>query len=130
MQLVKILEDLTSNQDEYNELYNTDHLFVIKGKDLDDHGLIDVINDIDHHEWFRKLRGMGFGPAKLHNIHNNKDWVHGYIIAVSNQNLTNFEKLAVLVGMKHGYTFSKIDIFQSKKEKVDTHFDSLFEVIQ
>lgn len=128
MQSFKKLEDLTSNQDEYNELYNTDHLFVIMGKTLDDNNLIDVISDIEHEEWYAKLRGPANGPAKLHNIENNKEWMHGYIIAVSNDNLTAFEKSIMLISMKYGYTFSKLDLFQTKKEIKENHFSSLFEV--
>ena len=73
MQAFKKLEDLTSNQDEYNELYNIDHLFVIMGKTLDDNNLIDVISDIEHQEWYAKLRGPAEGPAKLHNTKNNQE---------------------------------------------------------
>jgi len=40
MQTFKSLEEIVSNKEEYDQLYNTDHLFIIKGKDVDDNNLI------------------------------------------------------------------------------------------
>ena len=127
MQTFKSLEEIVSNKEEYDQLYNTDHLFIIKGKDVDDNNLIGVISNIEHHEWCIKLRGMAEGPAKLNNQENNYQYCHGYIISVSCNKLTKFEKLAMVLSMKHGYTFEKLDLFQTKKELKDNHFDSLFE---
>jgi|LauGreDrversion4_2_1035121.scaffolds.fasta_scaffold907455_1 hypothetical protein len=129
MQELKPIKDIVSSTDEYDELYNTDHLFILKGRSLDDNNLINVIGELEHYDWYNKLRGPADGPAKYHNIENNHEWLHGYIIAVSCDNLTTFEKSAILVGMKHGYTFEKLDVFQTKKELKDNHFSSLFEEV-
>ena len=127
MQTFKSLEEIVSNKEEYDYLYNTDHLFILKGKLLDDNSLINVIGELEYYDWYNKLRGPANGPAKYHNTKNNHEWLHGYVIAVSCNKLTKFEKSAILVGMKHGYTFEKLDLFQTKKELKDNHFDSLFE---
>jgi hypothetical protein len=127
MQTFKSLEEIVSNKEEYDHLYNTDHLFILKGKLLDDNSLINVIGELEYYDWYNKLRGPANGPAKYHNTKNNHEWLHGYVIAVSCNKLTKFEKSAILVGMKHGYTFEKLDLFQTKKELKDNHFDSLFE---
>jgi hypothetical protein len=126
MQELKPIKDIVSSTDEYDELYNTDHLFILKGRSLDDNNLINVIGELEHYDWYNKLRGPANGPAKYHNTKNNHEWLHGYVIAVSCNKLTKFEKSAILVGMKHGYTFEKLDLFQTKKDLKDNHFDSLF----
>lgn len=127
MQTFKTLQDITSNKEEYDTLYNTDHLFILKGKGLDDNALIDVVHSLEHTDWYHKLRGTYDGPATMQNNHNNREWMHGYVIAVTQDNLTAFEQSALLVGMKYGYTFEKLDIFQNKKELKENHFNSLFE---
>jgi hypothetical protein len=129
MQELKLIKDIVSSKDEYDHLYNTDHLFILKGKKLDDNNLIKIIYDLTDYEWCNKLRGPRDGPAKFRNINNDSEWLHGYIIAVSCNNLTNFEKSAIVVGMKHGYIFEKLDVFQIKKELKDNHFNSLFEEV-
>lgn len=127
MQDFKSIKDIVSSKEEYDELYNTDHLFILKGKILDDNNLIEIISDLEHYEWYNKLRGPANGPAKFHNASNNHEWLHGYVIAVSCDKLTAFEQAALLTGMKYGYTFNKLDIFQTKKELKEQHFNSLFE---
>jgi hypothetical protein len=126
MHTFKSLHDIVSNNEEYDQLYNTDHLFIIKGKRLDDDNLMDVVRSLDHYEWFNKLRGPAEGPAKLHNLQNTHDWMHGYVIAVSQNKLTAFEQSALMIGIKHGYTFEKLDLFQTKKEIKEELFHSLF----
>lgn len=129
MQKIKSIDDIASTKEEYDLLCNTDHLFIIKGKHLDDNGLIDVMYDLDHYEWFTKLRGDTNGNAKMHNISNQHEWMHGYVIAVSFDNLLNFEKSALLVMIQHGYNLERIDVFQTIKELKDEHFSSLFEEV-
>jgi hypothetical protein len=128
MQKIKSIEDIVSSKGEYDLLYNTDHLFILKGKGRDDNNLIDVVYDLEHHEWFDKLRGPHEGPAKFRNAKNDHEWLHGYIIAVSRDNLIKFEQSALLVGIKYGYVFEKIDVLQIKQELKEQRFDSLFEV--
>ena len=127
MQEIKSIKDIVSSKDEYDLLYNTDHIFILKGKGTDDNTLIDAVYDLEHHNWFLKLRGPHEGPAKLHNTKNNHEWLHGYVIAVSHDNLTKFEQSTLLVGIKYGYVFEKLDILQIKKDLKEQQFNSLFE---
>ena len=129
MEKFKILEELTSSKEEYDLLYNTDHIFILKGKTPDDNDIFDAVALIDHYEWSSKLRGDHEGPYKIANAKNNQQWFHGYIYGVTSDNLINFEKSALIVTLGTGYTFEKLDIYQTKKELVENHFNSLFEEV-
>jgi hypothetical protein len=50
MQKFKSLEEIVSNKEEYDHLYNTDHLFILKGKSLDDNSLINVIGELEYYD--------------------------------------------------------------------------------
>jgi len=84
---------------------------------------------VQYYEWYAKLRGPDQGPAKLSNRENDYQYCHGYVIGVSCDNLIKFEKLAMMLSMKHSYRFEKLDLFQTKKELKDNHFSSLFEEV-
>jgi hypothetical protein len=126
MQEFKKLRDLTSTKEEYDQLCNTDHIFVVYGRDLDDNEIFNAVGNLDHFEWASKLRGDPDQP-KIANTQNNHKWFHGYIYGVSHKSLSKFERNALIAGLSTGYTFEKLDLFQSKKESKDNHFDLLFE---
>ena len=125
----KILEDLTSSKEEYDLLDNTDHIFILKGKDLDDNDIFEASSMIEHFDWSSKLRGEFEGPFKLANLKNNQKWFYGYIFGVKDEDLLNFERTALLVTLSTGYTFEKLDLYNTKKEIKDLHFKNLFEEV-
>ena len=123
------LEDLTSSKEEYDLLDNTDHIFILKGKTPDDNNIFEALNIVEHSDWCCKLRGDFNGPFKLANNENNQNYCHGYIFGVTNDNLLNFEKSAMLTTIMTGYYFSKLDLYNTKKEIKDAHFTNLFEEV-
>ena len=127
MQKLKVLEDLTSNKEEYDLLYETDHIFILKGIAPDDNKIFEASSLVDHYQWAFKLRGPDSGPYKVANLKNNHDFFHGYIYGVASNNLTKFEKNALMISLSTGYTFQKLDLYQTKKEMKETLFNSLFE---
>jgi hypothetical protein len=96
MQEFKKLRDLTSSKTEYDQLCNTDHIFVVYGKDLDDNEIFDAVGNLDHYEWASKLRGDPGQPK----IANTQKIRQSYsICSVSCQKLAKLEKTPALAGV-------------------------------
>jgi hypothetical protein len=121
------IKDLTSSEEEYEQLYNTDHIFIVKGHTPDDNELITAISEIEGHSWRQKLRGPNNGPYKIANRKNDHQWCHGYIYGVDSENLKKFESCVIITSLTYGYQFEKLDVSFSKKEVINQHFSSLFE---
>ena len=123
----KILQDLTSCKEEYDLLDAADHIFIIYGKEPDDNEIYQALDMLDHYDWYCKLRGEFDGPIKIANLENNQKWFHGYVYAVTNENLINFEKSVILMTLSTGYNLEKLDLYNTKKEIKENHFNKLFE---
>lgn len=123
----KAIENIVSTEEEYKNLYNIDHIFILKAKYPDDNDIFEIFDTLSHYDWCAKLRGPHEGPAKIQNTKNNHEFFHGYVFGVSSENLMTFEKTVLLTALNTGYTFEKLDMFQTKKELKENHFNSLFE---
>ena len=124
MNIKEKLEKFVSSKEEFDWLYNTDYIYIVKGNHLDDNGIFEI--EVDHWDWATKLRGPHAGPAKVVNSTNNKEWSHGYAFGVTKENVIEFEKLAVLATLSTGYRFEKISVILEKEQEKNAMFDSLF----
>jgi hypothetical protein len=125
MSIKEKLKKLVSSKEEFDQLYNTDYVYIVKGNHPDDNGLFDI--EVDHWDWKVKLRGEFEGPAKLANNKNNMDWMHGFVWGVTEDEMIKFEKSAVISSLITGYRFEKISVILEKELKDNTVFDSLFD---
>jgi hypothetical protein len=125
----KTIEDITSTKEEYDRLYNMDHIFVIRSKKPDDNDLTKALSifERDNFDWTSTLRGPYKGQPKITNELNYQDYAHGYVFEVSDDKLINFERKAFMLIMTTDFIVEKLDIVRSKKEASDEMFYSLFE---
>jgi hypothetical protein len=125
MKIKEKIESLISSKEEFDTLYNSDYIYIVKGNHPDDNNLIgiDVINVWD---WKNKLRGPHDGPAKMANNENNHDWFHGYAWGVSTENIIDFEKSVMIETLKNGYVFEKISVLDQREEEKTVMFSNLF----
>ena len=124
MNIKEKIEKFISSKEEFDWLYNTDNIYIVKGNCPDDNGIFEI--EVDHWEWSTKLRGPFDGPVKIVNTNNNKEWVHGYAWGVAEENVHNFEKLAVLSSLSTGYSFEKISVSLEKEQEKNAMFNDLF----
>jgi hypothetical protein len=124
MNIKEKIESLVSSKEEFDWLYNTDYIYIVKGNCPDDNGILEI--EVDHWDWSTKLRGPHEGPAKVVNSNNNQDWSHGYAFGVKKENVTEFEKLAVLSTLSTGYRFEKINVIQERAAGKNVMFGNLF----
>jgi hypothetical protein len=125
---VKAVEDLTSTIEEYNDLITADHIFIVKGKGLDDNQLTSFIFDLDHIDWYHKLRvADSESQPKIQNDHNCHNWVWGYILSVKSDDLLSFESTSLFDIIKTGYLPKKVDTGLTVKEQNQEMFNMLFE---
>ena len=126
---IESLEDITSNDDEYNDLYQADHVYVVQGKGLDDENLYDFVDSLENGDWFHKLRRSPIGQPKIQNNNNTGDWMWGYVITVKSEDLHSFETNSLFQAIKSGYVLKKIDKGPTIKEQNKEIFNTLFEEV-
>jgi len=119
------IESLVSSKEEFEAIYESDYIYIVKGNFPDDNDII-KINVASVWDWKSKLRGPYEGPAKLANNKNNHDWSHGYIWGVSEKNKIEFERSVILPVLKTGYRFEKISVTQEREEEKQVMFGNLF----
>jgi hypothetical protein len=126
---IEALENITSSDEEYQDLRLADHVYVVQGRGLDDNDLYEFVYDLEYADWFHKLRKTPDGSVKIQNDMNNQEWMWGYVITVSSEKLFDFERDAFMKAIKHGYKLDKIDTGPTIKEENQKIFEGLFEEI-
>jgi hypothetical protein len=133
MKKIKALEDLTINHEEYADLLKYDMIYILKGKKLDDNDLTKIVHDLNHVDWFCKIRQEKDCQPKIQNDWNYPYWVWGYILGVQSKNIYNFEKDVLFQLIRQEYFLEKIDpgptIEEQLQEEDRKIFNTLFEDI-
>lgn len=124
------LYDLGDSDEDFDLLYSTDLIYIVKGSRPDDNNLTSFRDHFETRpDWISKLRGPYNGPPKLSNLRNDTYWFHGYIMGVSHDNEKKFDEDIMGFMLKTGYIFEKIsvlDIKNLKKEIENQYFNELF----
>jgi len=123
------LSNLTSNHEEFTELYNCENLYILLARFGDDNDCPDF-RSLEFYEAVWPLRGNhNCTKYKLSNAQNNvHDYNCGWVFSVENNNVSMFEQKAFLLGLETGYQFTKINILDQKTKKQNEHHNKLFEV--
>lgn len=125
------LYNLGCSDEDFDFLYSTDLIYIVRGSQPDDNNLVSFRDDFKiEPDWISKLRGPRNGPIKLSNVQNNSSWFHGYIMGVSHNNQKEFEEDMMLYILKTGYIFEKISVIgiRDLKKKIENqYFNELFE---
>lgn len=112
------IKSITTSEEEYNTLLESDRLYIVLGKTPDDNELVvsGIYNLIDDCQYFNKLRGPANGPYTVANEKNDSKWFHGYVIGLDKAHSTDFERRFALYSIESGYGYKKIDVAEYKAQ--------------
>ena len=126
MILSERIEKITSNKEEYEELYNSDNLYIVWAQSTDYEKLNKFVNEIDgeYYSWQKELRGEKRSESK---VDGTTGVLQGYVISVTKDQMDMFEKVALMPSMRYGYRFDKLDLNSIKDKEKEEIFSKLSE---
>ena len=126
MILSERIEKITSNKEEYEELYNSDNLYIVWAQSTDYEKLNKFVNEIDreYYSWRKELRGEKRSESK---VDGTTGVLQGYVISVTKDQMDMFEKVALMPSMRYGYRFDKLDLNSIKDKEKEEIFNKLTE---
>ena len=125
MILAEFCEKLTNSKEEADMLYDSDNLYIVWAKSLDDKKLEDFVNSIDeeYYRWRKDFRGEKKSTAKL----DSEGTLQGYVYNVDKADVDMFEKAALMPSMKYSYRFSTYNFNDLKEKEKQEIIDALSE---
>ena len=125
MILAEFCEKLTNSKEEADMLYDSDNLYIVWAKSLDDKKLEDFVNSIDeeYYRWRKDFRGEKKSTAKL----DSEGTLQGYVYNVDKADVDMFEKAALMPSMKYSYRFSTYNFNDLKEKEKQEIIDTLSE---
>jgi len=124
--LNELFDRLSSTSEEYDQLYESDNLYIVWAKKRDDEKLDDFVNDIDpgYYFWSAKLVGEAKSKSKI-KTDSVDGPLQGHIFSVNKNQTDMFEKIALMPSMKHNYRFDKFDINNLKEKEKEELVETL-----
>jgi len=125
MILTEFCEQITNSKEEADTLYDTDNLFFVYAKVLDDKKLEDFVNAIDeeYYRWRKEFRGNKKSTAKL----DGEGTLQGYVYSIDSADIDMFEKAALMPSMKYSYRFNTYNFNELKEKEKQEIIDVLSE---
>lgn len=126
MNSIETAKLISADRKQLEKLNNADNFYVVLGNYPDDNGLHEFNRSISFGYW--KLRGPSKGPYHLANSQNDRDFMHGFVYIIDDNDTDTFEKEITFAGVKTGYTAKKYSSKKEYKNLNKQHFNKLFEI--
>lgn len=128
------IESLTSTAEEFDTLYNSDNLYIVKAVTQNDEKLEGFIEGVglEYCQFRKPIRAKiatkeSRSQVKIENNDNKDDILHGYVYGVNSAQVNEFEMNALMPSMKYSYRFQKYNMNDIKTKEQEQILEKLKE---